>query len=157
MTTGIARTIRVEPCDPRDPDAVAVMARLSGALAEITGDGGTSSFDPSDVLMPRALFVVARTEEGAVIGCGAYRPLESDVAEIKRMYAEQGCGAAILAALESAASADGYRRLSLSARRINARATAFYRRHGYGPIAAYGRYSDREESVCLGKSLFEAN
>ncbi|TCM40621.1 GNAT family N-acetyltransferase [Novosphingobium sp. ST904] len=156
MTPGIARTVRVEPCDPHDPEAVAVMERLSEALAAITGDGGTSSFDPADVLVPRALFVVARNGEGAVIGCGAYRPLEEEVAEIKRMYADQGCGAAVLAALEAGASADGYREVRLSTRKVNTRATAFYRRHGYAPVAAYGRYVGREESVCMGRVLDEA-
>lgn len=148
--------VRVEPCDPRDPDAAVVMARLSRALAAITGDGGTSSFDPRDVLVPRALFLVARDGEGAVIGCGAYRPLEGDVAEIKRMYAEQGCGAALLEALETAAVADGYREARLSTRRINSRAMIFYERHGYCRIASYGRYAGREESVCMSKGLLEA-
>lgn len=148
--------VRVEPCDPRDPDAAAVMVRLSRALAAITGDGGTSSFDPGDVLVPRALFLVARDGEGAVIGCGAYRPLKGDVAEIKRMYAEQGCGAALLEALEIAAVADGYREACLSTRKINSRAMAFYERHGYCRIAPYGRYVGREESACMGKALFEA-
>lgn len=150
------RMVRVEPCDPREPDAAAMMARLSGALAAITGDGGTASFDPSDVLVPRSLFVLARDGAGAAIGCGAYRPLEGDAAEIKRMYAEQGCGAALLAKLETAASADGYRQICLSTRKINEQAKAFYRRHGYLPIAPYGRYAGRKESICLGKALIEA-
>ncbi len=149
----VARVMKVEACDPRDPDAAVVMERLSGALATITGDGGASSFDPADVLLPRALFVVAREGEGAVIGCGAYRPLEDDVAEIKRMYAERGCGAAILAQLETAAVADGYRQAWLSTRRVNERAVAFYRRHGYAEVAPYGRYADRPQSICLGKVL----
>ncbi len=147
------RTVRVEPCDPRDPDAIVVMERLSRALAAITGDGGTSSFDSSDVLVSRALFVVARDADGAVIGCGAYRPLEVGVAEIKRMYAEQGCGRAILAHLEAAASADGYCEARLSTRRANERAVSFYQRHGYSEIVPYGHYVGRPQSICLGKVL----
>lgn len=153
MMSGIARMVRVEPCDPRDPDAICVMERLSGALVTLTGDGGTSSFDPAEVLLPRAQFVVARDAQGAVIGCGAYRPLEGEVAEIKRMYAEQRCGGAILAHLEAAALADGYRAASLSTRRVNVRAVSFYARHGYREIAPYGRYADRPQSICLGKYL----
>jgi len=147
------RTVRVEPCDPRDPEAVHVMERLSAALSAITGDGGASSFDSSDVLVSRALFVIARDTGGAAMGCGAYRPLEGGVAEIKRMYAEQGCGTAILAHLEAAASAEGYREAWLSTRRVNGRAVAFYRRHGYAEVAPYGRYADRPQSICLGKVL----
>ncbi|WP_207078338.1 GNAT family N-acetyltransferase [Novosphingobium sp. KA1] len=151
--SGAVGIVKVEACDPRGPDAASVIERLSGALVTLTGDGGTSSFDPTDVLVPRALFVIARVGQGAVIGCGAYRPLEGDVAEIKRMYAEQGCGGAILAHLEAAALADGYRAASLSTRRVNARAVSFYERHGYSEIAPYGRYADRPQSICLGKML----
>ncbi|MCJ2182051.1 GNAT family N-acetyltransferase [Novosphingobium sp. 1949] len=134
------------------------MARLSAVLGALTGDGGTSSFDPADVADGRAVMLLARDGHGAVIGCGAYRPLTPDAvdkaAEIKRMYAEQGCGAALLAALEQrAAERDGYTRLCLSTRRVNTRAIAFYERHGYRETAPYGRYVGRAQSICMEKRI----
>ncbi|RYE96151.1 MAG: GNAT family N-acetyltransferase, partial [Oxalobacteraceae bacterium] len=36
---------------------------------------------------------------------------------------------------------------------VNARAVAFYERHGYAPVAPYGRYVGRAASVCLGRRL----
>ena len=59
----------------------------------------------------------------------------------------------VLAALERHAVACGYRQLWLSTRRVNARAVAFYERHGYAPVAPYGRYVGRAASVCLGRRL----
>ncbi len=106
--------------------------------------------------MPRALFVLARTPDGELLGCGALRPLTADVAELKRMYARpgtQGVGAALLDHLERAGAAFGYRALWLETRRVNARAVRFYQRHGYRPIANFGPYAGRLDAVCLGKSL----
>lgn len=148
----------IAPCDPRGGEAGEVMARLSRALKALTGDAGTSSFDPCDATGPGAVLLLARDGAGTVIGCGAYRPLSDDggerVAEIKRMYAEQGCGAALLAALEERARGiDGYRAVRLSTRRVNQRAVAFYERHGYRECAPYGRYVGCAQSICMAKTL----
>ncbi len=149
--------VGIAPCDPASPEAAAIMARLSAVLERLTGDSGTSSFDPRDVTGEGAVLLLARDPRGAVIGCGAYRPRGEGVAEIKRMYAEQGCGAAILAQLERRArDEDGYRALVLSTRRVNTRAIAFYERNGYRECAAYGRYVGRAVSICLAKDLSSA-
>ncbi|WP_332676761.1 GNAT family N-acetyltransferase [Brevundimonas sp.] len=101
-------------------------------------------------------FLLARDASGAALGCGGYRPLEPGVAEIKRMYAApgtRGVGAALLAALEDRARADGYAEIRLETRRVNGRAVAFYDRSGYARIAPYGRYVGRADAVCFGKPL----
>lgn len=146
----------ISACDPASADALVLIGELSAALAAITGDGGTSSFAAGDVRSARALFVIARGEGGELLGCGALRPLHGDVAEIKRMYARPGnagVGAALLAHLETAARALGYRAAWLSTRRVNVRAVAFYARHGYAAIDPYDKYIGRDQSVCLGKAL----
>ncbi|NEX93707.1 GNAT family N-acetyltransferase [Caulobacter sp. 17J65-9] len=151
--------ITVDVCAPDDPEAAAVLDRLSEALAAITGDSGRGSFDPADVGVDRAVFVVARDGDGAPVGCGAYRPLGPGVAELKRMYAApgtKGVGAAVLQALTSRAMADGYGQLWLATRRVNVRAVRFYEKHGYAPIAPYGRYVGRPETVCLAKAIAPA-
>ena len=77
--------------DPASAAAEMVIAELSATLARITGDSGRSSFDPGDVRGPKACFVVARDGEGQAIGCGGLRPLEANIAEVKRMYARRRC------------------------------------------------------------------
>jgi len=146
----------VATADPLGDEAQALLAALSATLQRITGSPGTASFDVVDMQQPGAVFVLARTADCRAVGCGALRPLQTGVAELKRMYAApgtQGVGAQVLAALEAQAARLGHRELWLETRRVNARAVAFYLRHGYAVIPNYGRYAGRAEAVCFGKRL----
>ena len=137
-------------------DARVLVEELSEALAAITGDSGKASYSPDDARVARSLFVVARGDDGKLLGCGALRPLEGVVGEVKRMYARpgtQGVGAALLAHIESEAAAFGYRELWLETRRVNLRAVGFYLKRGYGEITNYGKYVGRDDAICLGKDL----
>ena len=147
--------MRCAPLDPDSAEARLLIGELDAALAALCGDSGAGSFDPAGVRGPGAVFLVARTAQGEAVGCGALRPLAPGVAELKRMYARpgSGAGAPLLAELERHAAACGYRQLWLSTRRVNTRAVAFYERHGYAPVAPYGRYVGRAASVCLGRRL----
>jgi GNAT superfamily N-acetyltransferase len=132
------------------------MAELSTALEAITGDSGRASFDPDDVRGPAACFVVARSDSGAALGCGAFRPLEPGVAEIKRMYARHGTsgvGSAVLRYLEGEAQALGYQAVWLETRLVNRRAMDFYEARGYQRIANYGKYIGNPLAVCFEKQL----
>lgn len=138
--------------DPGTSDAVVLLDELSAALQTITGSSGTASFDASDVRVENARFVVARNGNGQPVGCGALRPLATDVAEIKRMYSRvPGVGAAVLAFLEQEAQQLGYTALRLETRAINEKAVAFYERHGYVRISNYGKYAGKAEAVCFEK------
>jgi len=142
--------------DPASTAASGLIEELSAALASITGDSGKSSFDPDDVRGQTARFVVARTHEGIAVGCGAFRPLHTGVAEIKRMYAKPGTtgvGQAILSHLEQEATTLGYEHLWLATRVVNARAVCFYERHGYQRIPSFGKYKGNAAAVCMAKSL----
>ena len=149
-------TLRVRAEDPAGPDALALVAELSAVLAAITGDSGQASFDVADVQGPRACFALARDAQGRALGCGALRPLEAAVAEVKRMFARpghRGVGSAVLRFLEGEAARLGYAAVRLSTRVVNARAVAFYERHGYRRIPGYGRYAGSDVSVCFEKVL----
>jgi GNAT superfamily N-acetyltransferase len=147
-------SIRAE--DPGTPDAIELTDELSAALAAITGDSGRASLAPDDVRVARSRFVVARDADGHPIGCAAIRPLGDGVAEIKRMYARPGnpsTGSALLAFLESEATALGYRAPWLETRIVNHRAVGFYSARGYRVIPNYGRYAGRADAVRLAKQL----
>jgi ribosomal protein S18 acetylase RimI-like enzyme len=149
-------TVRVAVEDPAGADAQALMVELSDALTAITGASGQASFDPADVRVARACFALARDADGRALGCGALRPLATDIAEIKRMFARpgtRGVGGALLRFLLQEAQRFGYTATRLSTRRVNERAVAFYERHGYRRIAGYGRYADSAVSVCFEKAL----
>jgi ribosomal protein S18 acetylase RimI-like enzyme len=145
----------VAPADPDSPGARALLGELGAALAAITGSDGAASFDAADVRGERACFLIARAADGSLAGCGALRPLDGNVAELKRMYARPGSGAGrfLLAALEHQAAAFGYAEIWLETRRVNGRAVAFYEKHGYRIIPSYGKYVGRADAICLGKAL----
>ena len=148
--------ISVAAEDPETADAALLLAELSDQLRLITGSSGQASFDVNDMRGERARFVVARDGDGQPVGCGALRPLEHDVAELKRMYSRRtapGIGAAVLAHLEAQARQLGYAALRLETRAVNARAVGFYERLGYVRIANFGKYVGRPEAMCFEKRL----
>ncbi len=142
--------------NPASSDAQSLMNELSATLALITGDSGKASFDVADVQGERACFVIARDRMGIAVGCGAFRPLQDGVAEIKRMYARPshaGVGRAVLAFLENEARSLGHRELWLETRLVNARAVRFYEKHGYRRRENFGKYVGNAEAVCFEKAL----
>lgn len=142
--------------DPESPAAAQLIDALSETLAKITGDSGKSSFDPDDIRGTRGRFVIARTTIGFPVGCGAFRPIDESIAEVKRMYAipgTLGVGSAVLAHLEKEARILGYSQLWLETRIINHRAVSFYEKKGYCRIPNFGKYVDRPEAVCFAKKL----
>ena len=144
--------------DAASVEAQLLLDALSAALLRINGDSGRSSFDV-EAATPRGGFYLARDASGALLGCAALRPLgdaDSATAELKRMYArpgQGGVGAALLAHVEAQARAHGYQAVHLSTRVANGRAVAFYTRHGYVPVLAWGKYVGAAQSTCLGKTL----
>lgn len=150
--------MRIIETQPNIQDAIELMEELSKSLETITGNSGKGSFDANDVCVPRSLFVIAYDEEGKAIGCGAIRPINEDIAEVKRMFAKTkgiGVGSEILHYLEEQAQKLGYSALWLETRLINERAVAFYEKRGYYRISNYGKYVNRSEAVCFEKKLIE--
>jgi GNAT superfamily N-acetyltransferase len=144
--------------DAACPDAQLLLDELSTTLLRINGDSGRSSFD-AEAATPRGGFYLARDASGALLGCAALRPLgeaDSAIGELKRMYARPGStgvGAALLAHVEAQARRHGYQALHLSTRVANGRAVAFYAKHGYTTVVAWGKYVGAAQSACLGKTL----
>jgi N-acetylglutamate synthase and related acetyltransferases len=148
--------MKVIPIRPDTPDALLMMEELSKDLESITGSSGRNSFDSNDVLVPRSLFVVAYNEDEEAIGCGALRPIDEDIAEVKRMFSKtkaNGVGSEILNYLEIEAGKLGYQTLWLETRLINKRAVSFYENRGYHRINNYGKYVNNPEAVCFEKNI----
>ncbi|BCZ48881.1 N-acetyltransferase [Clostridium gelidum] len=148
--------MRITETQPNTQDAIDLMKKLSENLKLITGDSGKNSFNSNDVCVPRSLFVVAYNEYGEAIGCGAIRPINQDVAEVKRMFAKTkaiGVGSEILHHLENQAQKLGYSAIWLETRLINKRAVSFYEKKGYHRISNYGKYVNKPEAVCFEKNI----
>jgi GNAT superfamily N-acetyltransferase len=146
--------------DPRGPDAQRLLADLTLEIKAIyhdNGDDGTGGFLLSDVEGPRAVFVVAYAG-GEPVGCGALRPYEADIAEVKRMYTApawrgRGVAAAILAELERHARAFGYLVVRLETGDRQPGAIRLYERSGYRHMPPFGPYVAWADSVCFEKPM----
>ena len=147
----------IEAVDPRDDIASTLIARLTKELMERYHGDGTGNFQPADVLVPRSGFVIGRLG-GRPVACGAYRPIDQDVAEIKRMYVEsdfrgRGLSRRILDDLEARARSDGYTSVRLETGTMQPEAIRLYESAGYCRIEPYGHYHDSPCSICFEKRL----
>lgn len=143
---------------PSGPEGLWLISQLSTELGELyDDDGGANSFNPHDPLVPGAAFLVARIG-GQPVGCGAIRPLEPGVGEVKRMFVlpearGRGISRLILQAIEEFALEMGYRRLRLETGILQPEAIALYESAAYRRVARYGYYKDDPRSVCFEKEL----
>ena len=90
---------------------------------------------------PSGAFLIAR-EGGSDLGCVGVRKFAQGAGEIKRLYVvpeARGCGVGrhLVAAIVTAATSLGYRRLLLDTLSSMKEAQALYASLGFKPIAAY--------------------
>jgi GNAT superfamily N-acetyltransferase len=142
------------------PDAARLIAALNSELTETMPEPGASHFSLSgeQVAAGEGAFLIAYLDESAV-GCGAVRRLDSETAELKRMYVDrrargQGIGRALVDALEAEARALRVTRVVLETGTRLAPAIRMYEGMGYARIPLFGEYRlSPRTSVCFGKSL----
>lgn len=119
--------MRIKPAEINSYEAKALIDELSEELKTITGNSGRASFHDKDMNNPRSLFVLAM-EKDVAVGCGAFRELSVDTAEVKRMYSRiksVGVGGRILIFLEEQAKELGYSRFVLETRNAMKRRCPF--------------------------------
>lgn len=149
--------ISVELADPASPESLLLVQHLWDELGSLYGDTGPCRFAPADVMGSGAAFVLARLARHAV-GCGAIKPVEKGVAEVKRMFVEplarrRGIGREILRILEGIARELGYASLRLETGVHQPSAIRLYEAAGYKRIESYGRYAEDPLSRCFEKLL----
>ena len=139
-----------------DPEGAALRAEMEAEMVERYGDDLEPGVKPSAADV--AVFLVARDERRAAVGCGALRRLDEETFEIKRMYVrpaarEQGVGRELLGALE-----DEARRLGATCMRIETgpaqpEAIQLYKRAGYVAIPCWGAYAELAGTLCFERAL----
>jgi putative acetyltransferase len=137
--------------EPFDAELVAESAR---ELVERYGADTEPGGPPSAV----DVFLVARDDDGEVLGCGGLRRVDPSTFELKRMYTRpaargRGVGRAILAALEAEARGRGARRVVLETGPLQSDAIALYEGAGYRAIPCFGIYADNPTSRCYERPL----
>ncbi|MEU4804775.1 GNAT family N-acetyltransferase [Actinosynnema sp. NPDC023587] len=101
--------------------------------------------DPADDLVA---FFVGRLD-GRSLGCAGFRMVDSETAELKRVFVHsdargRGGGAALLTAVEEAAVSTGASSIRLDTRSDLVEARKLYERHGYCEVAPFSddRYAE---------------
>ncbi|MDJ0321038.1 GNAT family N-acetyltransferase [Pseudarthrobacter sp. PS3-L1] len=106
-----------------------------------------------------AVFLVAYDKaSGQPVGCGGLRLLDSETAEIKRLYVlpytrGSGVASSMLAALEAEAFKQGITRVKAEAGSAQADGRQFYLHAGFEIIPNYGPYAGQLHSQCFAKTI----
>ncbi len=134
-----------------------LILQLDGELAGRYPPSALHGLHPGDSTDSRLIFLVAFVA-AAVAGCGAVRPLEPGIGEVKRMFVlpafrGQGIARALLAELERLSAERGDTCLRLETGTLQAEAMKLYESSGYLRIPPFGEYVGGEFSVCYEKHL----
>jgi len=142
--------------DSSDPDFRELVALLDAELAERDGDEHPfyAQFNKIDLIRN----AVVATVDGEAVGCGAYKPYEGDIVEIKRMFVRprgrgKGIAVAVLDELERWAREEGYSSAVLETGFKQPEAIRLYEKSGYVRIPNYGQYAGVANSLCMRKDL----
>jgi hypothetical protein len=161
VVTPPVHSITVQREDPRSEAATNLMRELTAEVAERYSDfrpDGSVSFNAADVLVPRSAFVIARLNSEPA-GCGALRPIDAEIVEVKRMYVcapharRLGVGRRILTVLERLAVEFDYRVMRLETGFRQPETIALYERCGFRRIPPFGTYVGNPISVCYEKPV----
>lgn len=151
MTSGM---IRIAEEDPTTPDVVALLEAHLAFSLEVTPPEDVYAMGPEAVAAEQLVVIGAR-ENGALVGIGAVREIDTRTGEVKSMHtasAARGRGVArlILDDLLHRCRARGYSRVLLETGSMPemAPARALYERAGFVRCAPYGRYTDNGINLC---------
>jgi N-acetylglutamate synthase-like GNAT family acetyltransferase len=111
-------------------------------MRALYSDGPVHSFDPREASALPGVFVVARVD-GKAVGCGAVRPLDGPVGEVKRVFVRpefrlKGIAARIMTLLEKKSLQNGFKTLRLETGTKQPEAIALYEALGYRKIPGSG-------------------
>jgi putative acetyltransferase len=139
-----------------DPTFRSLVTRLDQDLAARNGESNDFFAQFNKVDHIRHVVVLMYGDQP--IGCGAFKPVDPDTVELKRMYTaperrQQGVGSMVLNELERWAGELGYARCVLETGKKMTEAVALYSKHGFTSIPNYGPYAGVEDSVCFAKRL----
>lgn len=139
-----------------DTDFIALVKKLDEDLA--IRDGEDHSFYAQYNGIENLNNAIVTILENDAIGCGAFKALDENTAEIKRMYTDEahrgkGIASLVLKELEIWAKELGYKKCMLETGKMQPEAIALYKKQGYKKMANYGPYAGVEDSICFQKTL----
>jgi putative acetyltransferase len=147
----------IKEVDPQGTDALALLREAAIEARELYPEFSSPGTPwPTNSPTPdRGIYLVVYVE-GEPVACGALRPLDQSVAEVRRMFVVKharrgGLGRAILRALEATADGFGYKLMRLETGHRQLPAMALYTSYGFTGIDPFGEYVNDPTSVCYEK------
>lgn len=150
-------TVLLKQTDAKDPALLHLISQLDDYLYSRYPAEEVFGVDLNDQAVQDVVFVTAYIDDVAV-GCGAYRPLDKDSAELKRIYVDnsyrkRGIASKILTWLEQEAQLAGYSTLRLETGPEQPESIALYEKCGFYYIEPFGEYIHCPSSICMEKKL----
>lgn len=136
-----------------NPDFKMLSSLFDEYLVDIDGEERDFFAFYNNVQLDTVLVVYENSE---VVGCGAFKKFDENIAEIKRMFVHpnhrnKGIASFILKELELWANELGFTSYILETSPKLTSAIALYEKTGYQFIPNYGQYIGVENSVCMKK------
>ncbi len=148
--------IKIIRTTSQNPDFAPLVAALDAHLWEQYLET-QALYDTFNVIEQNNTVVLAYVGDAAV-GCGCFKKIDAETAEIKRMYVKpesrgMKIAAQILDELELWATEFGFKALVLETLEKQKSALALYHKQGYQITENYGPYVDLEKSICMKKMI----
>ena len=139
------------------PDVDRLVGELQAEYVQRYGGPDETPIELGEFDPPNGLFLVGLLDDEPVV-TGAWRRIDDDVAEIKRMYVaararRRGLSRLMLAELESTLADAGYRDVVLMTGTAQPEAISLYESSGYRPAQSYGIYACAPDARFYGKAL----
>jgi GNAT superfamily N-acetyltransferase len=155
--SGMKNVIQLEIVHHTSSDLKGLITKLDEELYQRYPADQVHVVDFTDPKIAEIVFVVAYLD-GIPVGCGAIRPIDTEVTELKRFYVElahrqQGIAKRILVFLESQAKTLQFKTIVLETGTEQPEAVSFYEKHGFLAIEKFGEYVDCESSLCYEKAV----
>lgn len=138
------------------PDFIELVKLLDTYLAVIDGDDHSfyAQFNKIDALKN----VVVAFDKGKAVGCGAFKPFDTEKVEMKRMFVKEEARGnkiafQILCELEFWAKELGFHQYVLETGIKQSAAISLYHKAGYKVIPNYGQYIGVANSICFLKII----
>ena len=141
---------------PDSQDYAMLAQKLDEYYFELVGD---IQFKYAEVNKPHNMNAVCVVYEGdEPIACGAWKKIDDETAEIKRIYVlpehrRKGAASMIVTAMEADAAKTGRKRFILETARTTADSASLYVSLGYEEIDYYGSPAGAENCRCFKKEI----
>lgn len=148
--------IKLVRTNSENKDFVSLVNYLNDYLKIVDGDEHAfyNQYNNIDVLK----HVVVAYKDETPLACGAFKALDENTVEIKRMYTQinargTGMSSKVLQELEKWSKELSYKTCVLETGKRQKEAVSFYKKMNYTIIPNYGQYKNIANSLCFKKKL----